>query len=373
MTEDTLLAGPRGRRLLLEFAREADRATQQNYDRSSFNSAVFYAAHDLDPNPGVIFGPGADEPLPDISPDEVARRLATVPLPEVTEAGLRSALGVAVDHARYWQEPDGEDILAATTPMRRELRRVAAHIAQSSHVEWWLSEVDRDDQWSVGWADTAEARPQEPREQAPLTERLAAWRVRVVEQEVRAERERPRDPKAMYSGQWWSFPWEARCSARSLDDGLPSGVLFVEDCMGWKQAFARRMPVPAGIEVFEIDGADAWADLCRRYPLEVTAQKRHDWYRTTGRDGRWVMPDWSRVAEAYGGVHLTVRGYLAAAGTAICVDDDTASVIAGWAPDESHWLTDSVRPDDDVVEWVLADDREHWRRKTPLAGDAGPQ
>ena len=60
MTEDTLLAGPRGRRLLLEFAREADRATQQNYDRSSFNSAVFYAAHDLDPNPGVIFGPGAD-------------------------------------------------------------------------------------------------------------------------------------------------------------------------------------------------------------------------------------------------------------------------------------------------------------------------
>ncbi|MFD6894093.1 hypothetical protein ACFWB0_06020 [Rhodococcus sp. NPDC060086] len=298
-TADALLTGPRGRRLLLEFARAADSAVQENYTESSFSSVIFYAAHALDPNPGVLFGPGAGEPLPKISPDEVARRLATVPLPEATEAALRSALGMAVDMARYWQEPDGEDVLAATAPMRRELRRVADHIAQSAHVDWWSTEVARDDQWLVGWADTAETTPQEPREQAPLTERLAKWRDRVVEQEAKAERDRPRDPKANYSGEWWSFPWEARCSVRSLDDGLPSGVLFVEDSMGWKQAFARRMPVPASIEVFEIDGADAWADLCRRYPLEMTAQKRHDWYQTTGRDGRWVMPDWSGVAEAY--------------------------------------------------------------------------
>ncbi|MGN5239333.1 hypothetical protein [Rhodococcus sp. SJ-3] len=222
--------------------------------------------------------------MPDISPEDVARRLATVPLPAVTEAGLRSALGAAVDNARYWQEPDGEDVLAATAPMQRELRRIADHIGQSRHVDWWSTEVDRDDQWSVGWADTAEATPQEPREQAPLAERLAAWRVRVVEREGIAERERPRDPRANYSGEWWSFPWEARCSARSLDDELPAGVLFVEDSMGWKRAFVRRIAVPTGVEVFEIDGPDAWADLCRRYPLEVTAQKRHDWYRTTGRD-----------------------------------------------------------------------------------------
>lgn len=364
MTADALLTGPRGRRLLLEFAQEADRAAQQNYDRSSFNSAVFYAAHVLDPNPGVLFGPGADEPLPDIPPEEVARRLATVPLPEVTAAALRSGLGMAVDNARYWQEPDGEDVLAAATPVRRELRRVADHIAQSPHVDWWPTEVARDDQWSVGWGDSAESFMQEPPQQGPLTDRLVAWRNRVVEQEAKVERDRPRDPKAMYSGEWWSFPWEARCSARSLDDGVPAGVLFVEDSMGWERAFAQRMPVPSRIEVFEIDGTDAWADLCRRYPLEVTAQKRHDWYRTTGRDGRWVMPDWSRVADEYGGVHLTVAGYLAAAGTAIDVDDDTASVIAGWAPDETHWLTDAVRPDSDMVEWVLDDARERWRRKT---------
>ncbi len=245
----------------MEFAREADRATWQSYDRSSFNSAVFYAAHNLDPNPGVLYGPGADEPLPDIPPEEVARKLSTVLLPEVTAAVLRSALGMAVDNARYWQEPDGEDILAATTPMRRELRRVADHIAQSPHVDWWPTEVARDDQWSVGWADSAESSVQQPPEQEPLTDCLVAWRDRVVDQEAKAERERPQDPKANFSGEWWSFPGEARCSARSLDDGLLAGVLFIEDSMGWERAFARRMPVPSGIEVFEID-APMRAPIC---------------------------------------------------------------------------------------------------------------
>lgn len=96
-------------------------------------------------------------------------------------------------------------------------------------------------------------------------------------------------------------------------------------------------PVPSGGDV-----PDDWAQLCRRFPLEITAQKRHDWYRTTGRDGRWVLPDWDAVAEVYGGVHLAVAGYLAAAGTAIDVDGDAGSVIAGWAPDETFSLTDDV-------------------------------
>lgn len=92
----------------------------------------------------------------------------------------------------------------------------------------------------------------------------------------------------------------------------------------------------------------------------LAAQKCHDWYRTTGRDRRWVLPDWQAVAEEYGGVHLTVAGYLAAAGTAVDVDGDAASVIAGWAPDETFWLTDDVCADGDVVEWVREDNDEKW-------------
>ncbi|SFA40070.1 hypothetical protein SAMN05444374_101432 [Rhodococcoides kroppenstedtii] len=85
----------------------------------------------------------------------------------------------------------------------------------------------------------------------------------------------------------------------------------------------------------------------------MTAQKRHEWYRTTGRAGRWVIPDWLRVGEVYDGVHLTAAGYLSAATTEIPVDDDCASVIAGWAPDETYWFTDAARiVADDVRLWV---------------------
>ncbi|WP_454858475.1 hypothetical protein [Promicromonospora soli] len=90
----------------------------------------------------------------------------------------------------------------------------------------------------------------------------------------------------------------------------------------------------------------------------MTAQKRHDWYRTTGRVERWVIPDWSILALEYDAVHLTAAAYLAAAGTAIPVDRGTCSVIAGWNPDETYWLTGVARPEEDGAEWVLDD--EDW-------------
>ena len=112
--------------------------------------------------------------------------------------------------------------------------------------------------------------------------------------------------------------------------------------------------------------------LCTEFPVEVTAQKRHDWYSTTGRVGRWIIPDWPRVAEHYDGVHLTVCGYLAAAGTAITVDDATASVIAGWAPDGTCWLTDTAAADgdgdgDEEQVWVCDTDgeRPQWAAERP--------
>ncbi len=60
-------------------------------------------------------------------------------------------------------------------------------------------------------------------------------------------------------------------------------------------------------------GAADWAHLCRTYPLDVTNSRRHDWYRVTGRGGRWLLPDWSRVADDWDAVHLSGWGYLTAA------------------------------------------------------------
>ncbi|MFB7853674.1 hypothetical protein ACQGAO_23945 [Rhodococcus sp. 1.20] len=53
-----------------------------------------------------------------------------------------------------------------------------------------------------------------------------------------------------------------------------------------------------------------------------------------------------------------MTGYLAAAGTAIEVDTETASVIAGWAPDETYWFTDAATYISEPCAWVLHDGPE---------------
>ncbi len=360
---EMLLAGPWGRRLLLEYALGAEHSSGPESQQDSLRSAVFLASYHLNVARGtatVLFGPGAEEARRTVvTSDEVADRLSRVQLPEVTATALRSALAAAVDSARYWQEPDGEDVLVAGESVWGELRRVAEHVARSPHAQWWTTAVVATDQWLVGWVDEHTEPLDATAIEPAAAELLRDYRVRTAEEEKRAERDRPADPSANWSGWWWSTP-PTRCSTRLLFDGTPAGLWFVEDSMGWERAVTRRVNIPASARVYEVDGAQAWAELCRQFPADVTAQKRHDWYRTTGRAGRWVIPDWSRVSERYDGVHLTVAGYLSAAGTAIAVDADAASVIAGWAPDETYWLTDTVNLGyDDSRTWVRDANGEH--------------
>lgn len=79
LTPGTLLLGPRGRRLCLELA---------------------------------ALGEHGRRPTP--APAEVAQLLDRQPLPPLDAAALLHALVATVDSARYREEPDGEDVLAAT-------------------------------------------------------------------------------------------------------------------------------------------------------------------------------------------------------------------------------------------------------------------
>lgn len=371
MTEELRVAealsrGPRGRRLLLEYALASERLAGQDEQEDSLRSAVFLASYHLDPHKGstaVLFGPGAEEAeLTVITPEETAVRLGQVALAEVTPRLLLLCLSRSVDIAAYWQEPDGGDILAGTGPMRDGLRRVAEHIAASTQTNWWATPVEESSQWTVQWDD------QSPKEipADPLSV-LRTARAKAADDEQAAARERPADPAASWSGDWWSTPThELPSSARELFDTTPAGLWLVEDSLGWETAETIRLTVPAGLRVCEIDSAEAWAGLCRRFPFEQTAQKAHDWYRTTGRVGRWVVPDWAMVAEHYDAVHLQVAAYLAAAGTTIPVDADTATVIAGWGPDETYWFTPRIDYQGAPVEWILEEhDTDYlWERRT---------
>jgi len=173
---------------------------------------------------------------------------------------------------------------------------------------------------------------------------LEQSRIGRAAEEILAERDWPADPRAAFSGPWWSKPPTALTrTTRALAGAGPAGLGLVEDALGWDTATARQITLPPNPRVYEIDGPDAWAHLCRRYPVQVTAARRQVWYQTTGRIGRWVMPDWARVGNDVDAVHLTVAGYLATAGRAIAVTDDLSTVLAGWDPDQTYWLSDVVQ------------------------------
>ncbi len=70
--------------------------------------------------------------------------------------------------------------------------------------------------------------------------------------------------------------------------------------------------------------------------------RRQDWWRATGQDADWLIPDYARLAERYDALHLTVSGYLTTAGRALPAGAGH-TVLAGWDPDQTLWLT--VAPD----------------------------
>jgi hypothetical protein len=61
----------------------------------------------------------------------------------------------------------------------------------------------------------------------------------------------------------------------------------------------------------------------------------------TGLAGRWFVPDYSKVAQQFDAVYLTVGGYLSAAGVPLPVDGGW-TVLAGWDPGETYWFGNAL-------------------------------
>ncbi|WP_292834321.1 hypothetical protein [Microbacterium sp.] len=352
-----LLAGPRGRRVCLEIAREADSRVREALFDLAYNADVAAGA------PVVRFGWTGDAvafesggPVHAAATlGDLASLIRELPQLEVSAAALDEALRCSVDAARYWQEPDGADIVAADLGVLSALGGVAAQVSAHSAAAWWRR-ARTADQWAIEFDPVGDASPFG----LPL-DAATRWSASTRAEEERAARERPEDPTAMFSGNWWSHPWGAPHTTGERPDGLPAGIPFVEDGFGWTRAVA--IPVAGAGRTLEIRSEADWAHLCARYPLEVTASRRHDWYRTTGRAGRWLLPDWGRVAGEWDAVHLTTWCYLTAATREIVVDDEYSSVIGGWGPDETYWLTGLVRPGiAPRVIWTAEEPVGPWRR-----------
>jgi hypothetical protein len=345
-TPEELLAGPRGRRLVLELARLLL--------PDQLGPTLFYAAHDLES--GAV--------PPTVTPQDVAAVLARADLPPVEEGQVWAALDSAVTAARYWQEQDGADVLAAEPVVRAALAPVARALVGSGLTHWWSSPLDRSGQCRVTWIDDAGHVTDQPDAMGHV-EALARWRAEARGEEARARRERPADPAARWSGVWWSSPpMDLPQTTREIPGRGPVGLRLVEDGRGWRRARVTRVEVPEDAVVLALDSAASWAEVCRRHPLPVTASRRHDWWRTTGRNGEWVQPDWAAVAAEADAVHVSMSAYLTTAGTVVDVEDGVASVMAGMSPDATWWLTTAPAEAAPAREWVWAEDSEEWRPVT---------
>lgn len=356
MQDTRLLEGPRGRRLCLELAQMLS---------EEVSLLVWELAARLDPHRGTwqMAPLTEDDPSDVTTPQELREAdeaeeasipalisaIGRVPLGGLSPTCAQEAFGAAVDAARYWQEPDGEDLVAVDPEVQAALRPLALELAGLHELDWWGQDAV-EQQLLIDWDD-----PDVPHGgEAPS---LQEWARSTRAEELQAQWDRPADPRANISGTWWSTPVISR---RSTVGRTPEALDLVEDGFGWEAAHVTTEGLPG--RVLEIRGAEDWVQLCRSHPLEVSASRRHDWYRATGVQGRWVIPDWSAVAQEADAVHLPAAAYLELAGRSLPLGDGRCTVIAGWNPDATFWLRGDPAPGEPAERWVRGPDDDRWRR-----------
>lgn len=383
LSAEDLLASPRGRSLVFGLALEQVESFPWTGDEEA---------------------PGAEA---------VVRNLRCLCPIAPTWSAVKEAMSDVVDAAVYWQPPDDDDWgTAEIGEVREALRPFAEMLVSTGLLDAWSKPLDPDDQWALGWDDKElnevngrhtglpavfdlETGPTDERIEITLTDlyppldedgtRLPwgfdEWLASVLTTETRYRHNFAKDPYDELTGEWWSTPPHGLWSSTGTwPDGTQIGLELVEDDLGLERARTCRLRLRPDARIAEIRRPEDWADLCRRYPLDVTAQRRQVWFETTGRRGRWVIPDWTRVAEEYDGVHVGLAGYLRAAGAVIDVaeghlgedpdpdtvptagntDDRTASLMAGWHPDTTFWLNDVIEAVTEVAEWHYDSDADRW-------------
>ncbi|ROP66917.1 hypothetical protein [Curtobacterium sp. PhB115] len=337
ITAEDLLTGPRGRRFCLELLRRVQ--PDDDPAAAHLGELLFWAVFHLGQergDGGVLFGIGGTAvagPVPEIG--AVADALDAVRLPDPTEDHVVEALEQTAESALWWQPADASDALLERPELGSVLRRVAQWVAGSEVVQRLWSVEQDGARWVVTFDDdddgagAGRARP-------VVSDALRGWA-----DDLRRDAAAGTDGRT--SGAWWTTPpWPlVQTTGAPLASSGPLALWAVEDSFGQQHALVAPASPGRTLRVCIVDGPEDWAAVCRRWPLDVTGTtRRHDWGLATGRDGDWVVPDWSAVAREYDVVHLTVAGWLRTSGAVVAVDDTTASVVAGWTPDSAYWLTD---------------------------------
>jgi hypothetical protein len=255
----------------------------------------------------------------------LARQIARIELTEIGDLQLMQALSKATNAVHFWgQSPTGEEILMNGPESASAMLRVAHHIIESAASSWWYEPWAPCEQWLVRPVNAMNG--EEPFELEPKTLRehesiavLIEDAFDQAEREASARKHRQLGPQEPLGDVWWSFPAFLLEKTTSLIPGIgPVDLYCCEDSRGEDTKVAWKVS-SAGQRIFEVADAEDWARLCAWYPQEVTATKLDMWEKNTRRRGRWVVPDWLKMANDFDGVHLSAAAYISLAGTAIPV------------------------------------------------------
>lgn len=322
ISPEALLEGPRGRHLCLAVAHRLHQPVWSTWLESAWHPS------------DVALRAGLIAALAEV--DLTPLQAWTVP------ESFTGAVGDSVDRAMYWQPPVDEDVVAAAPEVTDALRPIAAAISIAPGAQWWDMPIDIERQryTSLHASDI----PVEPPDLGAAAGKLAEWKQRTIADDQRAKRERPADPAAPYGGSWWSTPIGVGLlrTSRALQQAGATQLLWEEDGLGQDEATVWTAQILGRPRIYEIHRPTDWIDLVRRYPLDVTWGRRHEWFKVTGRDGTWIIPDWEAVSRDWDAVHLTVLGYLTTATRPLLANERAATMLAGWNPDETFWLSDAL-------------------------------
>jgi hypothetical protein len=355
---DALLSGPRGRalcaaaagldahRLLNALARPVSAVTLRSIEEANTGRPGW------PPAAWAELSAGDAGTAPTVA-EVVAVHVADVDLDALgSTEDPRMLLAVLAEAVNDWTFSD-DDIAAAVAfgEAPEALAPVAAALAGAPGAAWWWSPAALGAQRWIAWA--AQSGP------PPLDG--AADALREYSQAEAANEARsadmvpfPPDPQGRrYSGMWWSAPRGAGLAGTTRElPGLPAVQLAIcEDSPGNGPVEVWDVGIDSSARAYEVDGPDAWCALTEAFPREVTLSRRHDWWRWTGWEGRWLIPDWAAVADSYDAVHLSVVGHLQASYRALPVAGGACTCIAGWDPDETIWLTDVLARTELAARW----------------------
>jgi hypothetical protein len=235
------------------------------------------------------------------------------------------------------------------------LRPLAEAVASAPAASWWWEPADlRNQRWAGCDHHRTPARGGDvARAVEAAGEDAAAEEQAMARDRAPAPRERRGGAEVIVTGTWWSGPLggTAWTSRGNIGDLPAVGLACAEDPLGEEELEVRAVGIDPAARVYEVHEPGDWGRLAATHPKDVTASRRHDWNRWTGREGQWILPDWRPVAAQWEGVHVSVAGYLSTARMAVEAGGGTATLLAGWDADQTLWLRDVFTGTRQLTTW----------------------